>query len=651
MIGALNRRGVNWLLRHRYYLLVVAHLGVFLVCYELAYQFRLNFSVSSEHRVLFWKTLPWVLALKVAAFHCVGAFQGWWRYVTFADLASLLWGSAVSTVAIALVDYFFLGDLQIPRLILLLDLGTTILCLGGLRSFWRLGREHVWPIFRVDRRRPALMIGAGQRGEMITRQIHENPQLNYRIVGYLDDDPSRHGSRLGGIPFLAGPGDAVELARKQNIQDVLVAAGGIAGKRLRTLMEECREADIDLKMIPPIDELLNGSFRLRIRDVDINDLLRREPVELDWEDIATLLGEKRVMVTGAGGSIGSELCRQILKRSPSKLILVERAENNLFFIDQELNRLPIEAPFSSYVADVADRGRMRMLFQRHAPQIIFHAAANKHVPLMETNPAEAIKNNVLGTKVMADLADEFGTDRFVLISTDKAVHPTSVMGVTKLIAERYLHAISETSTSKFVVVRFGNVLGSTASVVPIFQEQIRRGGPITITHPEMRRYFMTISEACQLVLQAATLGEGGEVFVLDMGEPVKIVDLAHDLILLSGLSPEDIQVTIVGPRPGEKLVEEVLYNEEETLPTPHPKLRLAYNRPYPPSEIRELITQLLALCDKPEKVIRRRLKRLADEHGLAGLPLAASGAAESRGGNGTSGNGKGGSRDKRLPVH
>jgi FlaA1/EpsC-like NDP-sugar epimerase len=379
-------------------------------------------------------------------------------------------------------------------------------------------------------------------------------------------------------------------------------------------MENCAQVDVTLKVIPAMEDLVAGDYSVQIRDVDINDLLRREPVQLSGEAIATLLEGRTILVTGAGGSIGSEICRQVLRFRPSRLVLVERAENNLFLIEQELRRSKAETELFACIADVTDAPRVDQILAIHRPSVVFHAAAHKHVPMMESNAGEAIKNNVLGTKLLAELADRHGVQEFVMISTDKAVNPTSVMGVSKQIAERFVHAFSEAATTKFVVVRFGNVLASAGSVVPIFQDQIRRGGPITVTHPEIERFFMTIPEASQLVLQAAVMGKGGEIFVLDMGESVRIVDLAQDLIRLSGLEPEDIEIVFTGLRPGEKLYEELYFNDEEMLPTPHPKLFVAYHRPYRLSEVNHLIECLTGSVHEPTEVVCRRLRELIPEY-------------------------------------
>jgi len=350
-----------------------------------------------------------------------------------------------------------------------------------------------------------------------------------------------------------------------------------------------------------------------IRDIEISDLLRREPVELDAKAIGQLVEGRVIMVTGAGGSIGSEICRQIVRFNPKTLLLVGRGENRIFEIDRELALLGKSTQIRTLIGDVADEPRMRQLFEMYQPEVIFHAAAHKHVPLMEQNVGEAVKNNVFGTKCLADLADEFHAERFVLISTDKAVHPTSVMGATKHLAERYVHALSNESRTRFVVTRFGNVLGSAGSVVPIFQDQIRRGGPITVTHPDMTRFFMTIPEASQLVLQAASMGEGGEIFVLQMGKPVKIVDLAKDLIRLSGLPDDAIDIVFTTTRPGEKLYEELYFEQEVMMETSHPKLQIAYHRPVSSIEVQEEITSLLPLCHGPETLLREKLHDLIPE--------------------------------------
>lgn len=599
---------------NRIYVLIVAHLVLFTLSYELALQLRFDMVVPPSERIVFWKTLPWLLAFKLAMFQFFGGLHGWWRYITFHDLASLLRVTTLSTFTIAFVDYFFIQAYQIPRSVVLLDWVMTLLLVGGGRSIFRLVREVWWPAISLQGRKPTLLIGAVQGGEALARQIHSHPKLDFRVVGFLDEDRSRYGTRLGGIPFLGSPNDAVEFAAEHDAHDLLVISKSVSGERLRELIGRCRTANITIKMIPPVDELVNGSFRLQVRDVNIDDLLRRDPIQLDRGAIDEMLSGKRVMVTGAGGSIGSEICRQIIKANPEKLILVERSENSLFLFEREMVRNGYEAFCVPCIADICDEQRMRSLFEVYRPEIVFHAAAHKHVPLMEANPSEAVKNNVLGTANLVAICDQFSVDRFVMISTDKAVNPTSIMGVSKQLAERFVHAQSEASDTKFVVVRFGNVLASAGSVVPIFQEQIQRGGPVTVTHPEMTRFFMTIPEASQLVLQASTMGSGGEIFVLDMGKQIKVVDLAKDLIRLSGLSLDEIEIEFVGVRPGEKLYEELYMDKEEMMETDHPKVSKAYYHPFSRDDISQSLVDLRLLVDDDDQTIRKKLGALATNY-------------------------------------
>lgn len=605
---------INWRRHQRTNVLVVVHLLLFAVSYKIAFLLRYDWAIPDEARENFWKTMPFLIVFKLLMFHVLGSLHGWWRYITFADLASLLRVSTLSTAIIACFDYFLVQEYQIPRSVLIADLGITILLVGGSRSASRLVREIWWPAITLQGRKPALLIGAVQGGEALARQIHAHPNLDFRIVGFLDEDRSRYGSVLGGIPFLGSPSEAVEFAHEHAAKDLLVIANSVSGDNLRCLMQRCREAEVRVKMIPPVDELVNGSFRLGMRDVNIDDLLRRDPVQLDIEAIRQMLCGRRVMVTGAGGSIGSEICRQIAKSQPESLILVERAENNLFLFEREMHNKGCDSFCVPAIADICDTNRMRALFELHKPEIVFHAAAHKHVPMMECNPSEALKNNVLGTADLASLCHQYGVERFVMISTDKAVNPTSIMGISKQLAERYVHARAETSKTKFVVVRFGNVLASAGSVVPIFQEQIKNGGPITVTHPDMTRFFMTIPEASQLVLQASAMGKGGEIFVLDMGDQVKIVDLAKDLIRLSGLSAEEIQIEFVGVRPGEKLYEELYMENEEMLPTSHAKLRMAYHNPFSVEELSDSLSELRFLAEQSDEVVRRKMIELAIDY-------------------------------------
>jgi len=547
-------------------LALVVHAGVFCLCYWLAFGFRFDFVFSSEIREIFWISLPAVLLTKLVVFYALGHCHVSWRYVTFSDLALLLKASFLSLLAIAAINYFLVDSfhssplqapLHIPRGIPPMDFLLTIMLLGGLRAIWRLSREEVLPRLYRKGYHEAFIVGANHAGESLARQLQSDPRLKYTICGFLDSDVSRHGSMLAGIPVLGHPSEVARYAAGREIKDVLVVSGAISGKEIRQLMDRCETAAIAVKVLPSVDELLNSNYKIQIRDVNIADLLRRDAVELNSHAIGGLLEGKTVMVTGAGGSIGSEICRQVLRFSPHSLVLVERAENSLFTIEQELVRSAISSKLHPCVADISDAQRLDQILSEHRPDVIFHAAAHKHVPMMESNPGEAIKNNVVGTTWVSVAANRHHVEHFVMISTDKAVNPTSIMGVSKQIAERFVHAFAEYSTTtKYVVVRFGNVLGSAGSVVPTFRAQIQRGGPVTITHEKMERFFMTIPEASQLVLQAAAMGTGGEIFVLDMGEPVKIVDLARDLIRLSGFTEDDIDIVFTGLRPGEKLYEE-----------------------------------------------------------------------------------------------
>jgi FlaA1/EpsC-like NDP-sugar epimerase len=500
--------------------------------------------------------------------------------------------------------------------VLLLDWVATIMLVGGLRTLWRSFREELRPLFDRKQAKTALIVGADHAGELIARNLAAASNSPYLILGFLDDDPQLQHSRVAGREVLGTVDDAGREAAKRGVDEVIVQSGSLTGRRFRKLLDDCAAAGASVKVLPGIDELLSAKnpSHVQLRRVEIKDLLRREPVQLDDSAIRALVEGRTVMVTGAGGSIGSEICRQVLRFGPKKLLLVEQAENSLFLVEQEFGRLDPKPVFEPLIADITDEPRMEQIMLAHAPEVVFHAAAHKHVPMMEWNPAEAVKNNVFGTRLMARLADQHGVRVFVAISTDKAVNPTSVMGCSKLLAERFVQALSAASRTKFIVVRFGNVLASNGSVVPTFQEQIRRGGPITVTHPGIERYFMTIPEASQLVLQAATQGEGGEIFVLDMGESVKIVDLARDLIALSGLEPDDIEIVFTGLRPGEKLFEELYFDDERRVATRHPKVFCAMHRPADLLAVESVLEDLSEVLDAKPEVVRARLRDLVPEY-------------------------------------
>jgi FlaA1/EpsC-like NDP-sugar epimerase len=512
-------------------------------------------------------------------------------------------------------------DTQVGRLqdarrsiegILMLDMFMTIMLLSGVRMTVRLYHEEFFSEHRGNARR-FLIVGAGNAGEALLREMLRRKDSQYEVVGFIDDDPVKRDTEINGIPVLGAVDNLQVICKKQSIDEIAIAIPTATRKQLRRVVQVCQGTKIRFSTVPSLTDIAEGKLQVsQMRDVEINDLLGREVVNLDMEQIRLFLKDKVILVTGAGGSIGSEMCRQVCVFKPRQLLLLEQAENPLFFIERELQRSYPAASLGCIIADITDKHRVEQVFSQYRPQVVIHAAAHKHVPLMEQNPGEAIKNNINGTRTVANAADTFGAECFVMISTDKAVNPTSIMGSTKRVAEMYIQDLNKTSKTHFVTVRFGNVLGSNGSVIPIFKQQIAAGGPVTVTHPEMRRYFMTIPEASQLVLQASAMGKGGEIFLLDMGEPVKIVDLARELITLSGYRPgEDIEVEFTGLRPGEKLFEELSIEGEDMVATQHPKIAVWQNIPKDRQTVRAGIEKLLEVAATQDRAqIIRVLKEV-----------------------------------------
>ena len=604
--------------------LLCLHAVIFTVVYWFAFFIRNDFSVDATWPSVYLATVGGVVAVKLAIFYWLGHCHVSWRRIAFSDLTGLIWAATLAMLVVTSIEGLILstGRLgmfpRVPRSVIVLDWAGTVLAIGGIRALWRSVREELRPIFTSKPIRTALIVGADEAGELLARNLMSAANSQYFVVGFLDDDPGLLHNRVAGLEVLGGIDSASHEVGRRRVDEVMVQSGSLTGKRFRKLLEDCTQAGAQVKVMPAIDELLVGHdnpSHVKPRSVEIKDLLRREPVKLDNAAVRHLIEGNTVLVTGAGGSIGSEICRQVLRFHPKKLLLVERAENALFLLEQEFCRYDQRPPFEPLIADITDEARMDQIMIAHRPDVIFHAAAHKHVPMMEWNPAEAIKNNCIGTQILARLADRHGVRSFVMISTDKAVNPTSVMGCSKLIAERFVQALSAESKTRFLVVRFGNVLASNGSVVPIFQEQIRLGGPVTITHPEIARYFMMIPEASQLVLQAAAMGTGGEIFVLDMGESVKIVDLARDLIALSGLGEDDIEIVFTGLRPGEKLYEELYFDDEQRVPTHHAKVFCALHRPTTLADAEAVIDELANVIDETPDVVKSRLRELVAEYG------------------------------------
>ncbi len=586
-----------------------------------------QFSEASTH--LLAVTFVWVLTVK-AFFICLARLhQEYTRYVSFRDMLILVRTTTLSTVSIVLIDTLLLTSVTIPRSVVLLDWGVTLVLLIVARTVPKLLRDNLHTMLHASPGTRSLIVGANDAGEALLRCIHRRShELSYKPIGFVDNRPELLGRRIAGVPVLGSHADLASLAKKHSIKEVLITAGSLPGKQVRMLIEQARGNKFRVKVLPSYEQLLQEQVAIHPRQVAISDLLQRPAVELDSQRITEWIQGRTVLITGSAGSIGSEICRQVLKLKPAKIIVLDRSETGQFFLERELRRMAPNTEIEVTLADLNDRERLATVFNEHKPHIIFHAAAYKHVPLMESHVGEAVKNIVFSTRNVVDLAEEYGADGFVMISTDKAVNPTSVMGSCKQLAEQYIQAKAETSQCRLITVRFGNVLDSAGSVVPIFREQIARGGPITVTHPEMIRYFMMIPEAAQLVVQAGAMGQGGEIFILDMGEPVRIMELAKDMIRLSGLRVgDDIEIEVTGLRPGEKMYEELYSETEKHRPTSHQKIMVADSKPCSILRILNDIGYLTEIVNGPNEEIRTALQEIIplqkDPSKHVSLPTAA----------------------------
>jgi FlaA1/EpsC-like NDP-sugar epimerase len=574
-----------------------AQFGVFALSALAAFLLRFDFSVPREQYGHLATALMVLVIIKVIVFRIAKLDRGLWRYVSVIDVVRVGVGNLIAS-SIACVIILAISSPGFPRSLYAIDFLLCLLATGGLRFTVRLIQEATSrTLLREANVRNALIYGAGESGTVLLREIRNNPKLPYKVIGFLDDEKEKHGLRVAGIKVIGSGDDLKILVKRYDIEIILIAIPSASGVEMTRILEMCHTAGIECKTVPGLGEIIEHHGLVgQIREVAVEDLLGRNPIRLEENQIRASIKGKIILVTGAAGSIGSEICRQIARFEPAGIIGFDNAESPLFDIDQEMRQDFPRINFYAEIGSIQHMSRLEDVFNKYQPAVVYHAAAYKHVPLMETHIFEAVENNIFGTYNVAIAAARHDVDSFVLISSDKAVRPTSVMGATKRASELLLQTLQNGGT-QYVMVRFGNVLGSSGSVIPIFKKQIAAGGPVTVTHPEMRRYFMTIPEACQLVLQAAAIAEGGQICVLDMGQPIKIVDLARNLILLSGLKPEiDVRIEYSGSRPGEKLCEELSTLLENTVPTSHSKIRIYKGNGLPHGDTEEWYDSLHEIC-------------------------------------------------------
>ena len=592
------------------------------IAWMAAFWLRFNFDVPSDYQELMLESLPWVLGIHAAVFWVLRLYRGLWRYASLPDLQNLAIAIGIAALAVPAAFALVRMGIFIPRTVYVLTPVLLGLAMGGNRLAYRAWREgRLLPLLTKPQSTPVLVLGAGMAASGLLKDMATSGR--WRVVGMLDDDAKKHGASLGGVKIYGSIERVDEIAKRLGVSQAVIAMPSATHQQRQRALDLCAEGGLQVMTVPSLSDIVSGRVSVSaLRAVELDDLLGRDPVELDDAALHSFLEGKSVLVTGAGGSIGSELCRQIARYSPARLVLFDLSEFALYSIEQEFrDRFP-RVGIAAVIGDAKDARRIGEVFARHRPQVVFHAAAYKHVPLMEEDNAfQAVVNNVASTVTLARAAQQAGATKLVLISTDKAVNPANVMGASKRLAEMVCQAMQSGSRMQTVVVRFGNVLGSTGSVVPRFHQQIAAGGPVTVTHPDMQRYFMSIPEATQLVLQAGMMGKGGEIFVLDMGEPVRIVDLARQMIRLSGFAEDDIRIEYTGLRPGEKLYEEPLADAEKTLPTPHPKLRVAQARSPEEGFLQALLDWLEAPSGADAAAVRAQLRRWVPEYTGASVVL------------------------------
>ena len=595
-------------------LAILHDLAMIPVAWLGAYWLRFNLgSIPPEYLYPALRNLAVVVVIQAIAFHHFGLYRGVWRFASLPDLIRILRAVLVGIVVSALVIFFISRMEGVPRSVFPLYGILLVALLGSSRMMVRWSKDR--RLYGGDSKR-VLIVGAGKAGEMLVRDLLRTRDEWYEPVGFVDDSMARRGRELHGVRVLGSCDEITDLADRLDVDLIVLAIPSANSRQMRRLVALCETTGVPFRTLPPIDRLMSGEVTLQqLREVSIDDLLGREPVSLDWNAIGRDIEGKKVLVTGAGGSIGSELCRQIARLNPAHLMVLDNCEFNLYTTEMELTKQFPRLRISRCLNDVVDQCAIQRVFERMTPEIVFHAAAYKHVPMLEDQVREAVKNNILGTRSMAEAADRFDCETFVMISTDKAVNPANVMGASKRAAEIFCQNLNKRSQTRFITVRFGNVLGSAGSVVPLFRQQIESGGPVTVTHREITRYFMTIPESCQLILQASVMGRGGEIFVLDMGQPIKISYLAEQMILLSGKVPGDeIEIAYTGLRAGEKLYEELFHEKESLQSTPHEKILLARHRAFDWQRLTKILDGMVIACNAcDEDAIRDLLSELVPE--------------------------------------
>jgi len=601
-----------WVVLHDLIMVFAAWLTAFLI--------RQSFSVPEEQWLIFFSTLPFVIIAQGLVLRAAGLYRGLWRFASIHDLWNIIRAAVLGTLVVMVVLFFFNRVEGIPRLTLALYPLFLMFYLGGPRLLYRMWKDYGLKNQVSHNAQRVLILGAGHSGEMLVRDMRREGV--YQPIGFLDDNPRLKGMKVHGLPVHGQIDSLANLLDNIGIDIVIIAMPSASNSQMRRIVELCEEAKVSFRTLPRLQDLVSGHASVNeLREVAIDDLLGRDPVKLNWKSISDGLAGKVVLISGGGGSIGSELCRQVAKLGPSKLVIVERSEFNLYQIEFELKQSFPNLHLESCLIDICEQVAIEYVFSTYKPDVIFHAAAYKHVPMLEEQAREAVKNNIIGTQTIAVAADKYKSGIFVLVSSDKAVNPANVMGATKRTAEIFCQSLGQKSSTRFITVRFGNVLGSAGSVVPLFRSQIKAGGPVTVTHPEISRFFMTIPEASQLIIQAGVMGRGGEIFVLDMGEPIKIAYLAEQMIRLSGKLPgEDIKITYTGLRPGEKLFEELFHDQESLSETGHEKIFLAKSRVVDQKEVEYVLEEMRTYCQSYDnEKLKDLLKKLVPEMGAIGV--------------------------------